>query len=151
MKFFLTDHINSCTVQIINRCAKSCNPMPIKSSGLKCRRHLGRMMHVISIHATSSTQKRTNFHTFPNIKPSGSLRSKQTFMSCEAQYINPKFLHINWINTCCLRSIHNKQNMLLRCNLSYPFQIDHISCQIRSMRTHNCFCVVPHRILHLFI
>ena len=106
---------------------------------------------MIRLHTASAGFQRSYFHAFSYIHPSGSLRSKNTFMPGKAQDMNIHLLHIDRVYPRRLRSVHNKKKPMLFRNLSDSLDIYHISCKIRSMCTDNSFRVLTDLVFYLFI
>ena len=125
--------------------------MSVQCSCFQRCRHLGRMLFMIRLHTASAGFQRSYFHAFSYIHPSGSLRSKNTFMPGKAQDMNIHLLHIDRVYPRRLRSVHNKKKPMLFRNLSDSLDIYHISCKIRSMCTDNSFRVLTDLVFYLFI
>ena len=109
------------------------------------------MTGIVCIHAASSGKEMPDNDARPHIHASCALGPQHSFMSGKAEHINSHFLHIHRIDARRLGRVRHKQNSLSAGNLSHPFQVDHISGQIRCMGTDNGFCIIFYCSFHFLI
>src|SRR5699024_7362945 len=110
-----------------------------------------RMMMIVCLYSASSHLQRTNLQSFSHIKPAGSLRAQESFVSCKAEYIHMHGFDINRENPRRLGCIHNIENTMVMCHLSDPSNINQISRQIGSVCRHDGLCLWTDCLLDLFI
>src|SRR5699024_1320486 len=135
------DCINPNTFDVAECRIQSCDSMPVECACLQCRRHFRRMMMIVCLYSASSHLHRTNLQSFSHIKPAGSLRAQESFVSCKAEYIHMHGFDINRENPRRLGCIHNIENTMVMCHLSVPSNINQISRQIGSVCRHDGLCL----------
>ena len=69
---------------------------------------------IVCLYSASSHLQRTNLQSFSHIKPTGSLRAQESFVSCKAEYIHMHGFDINRENPRRLGCIHNIENTPFR-------------------------------------
>ena len=89
------------------------------------------------MYTASADGKRRDRQSLAHIQTAGSLRSKQTFVTGEAQHINSHRLNINRNRSCRLRGVHNQQCTRTAGNLRNPCQIIDISRHIGRVLNDN--------------